>query len=111
LASSNPPLSVIFDMSGPVTFEKHLESSQDTSTLTVKLLKTAPDAKLQRHLVFDRSIFKDSDIKSEAGDTTVTVNTVPVSRFAIIPLQEPPRLLVTFTPLNKDLGDTAGHGM
>ncbi len=111
LASSNPPLSVIFDMSGPVTFEKHLESSQDSSTLTVKLLKTAPDAKLQRHLVFDRSIFKDSDIKSEAGDTTVTVNTVPVSRFAIIPLQEPPRLLVTFTPLNKDLGDTAGHGM
>jgi outer membrane protein assembly factor BamD len=108
LASSDPPLSVIFDISGPVKFEKHLESGPGYSTLTVRLLRTSPDAKLERHLVFDRSIFKDSDITSEAGNTTVIVNTVPVSRFAIIPLQEPPRLLVTFTPQNKEIGESSG---
>jgi hypothetical protein len=48
--------------------------------------------------VFDRSIFRDCDIQTDAGETTVTVNTSPVSRFAVIPLNAPPRLLVTFTP-------------
>jgi len=28
----------------------------------------------------------------------LTVNTVPVTSFAVVPLTEPPRLLVTFTP-------------
>jgi hypothetical protein len=49
-------------------------------------------------MVFDRSIFHDCDIQTDAGGTTVTVNTSPVSRFAVVPLNAPPRLLVTFTP-------------
>ena len=57
-----------------------------------------PDASVQHHLVFDRSIFKDCDISSDAQGTTVTVNTVPVTSFAVVPLTEPARLLVTFTP-------------
>lgn len=106
LASSDPPLSVIFDMSGPVKFEKHLESGQGSSALTLRLLNTKPDSKLVAHLVFDRSIFKDCDVKSDSGDTTVTVKTAEVSHFAIIPLEDPPRLLVTFTPLNRELGES-----
>lgn len=106
LASSDPPLSVIFDMSGPVKFEKHLETGQGSSALTLRLLNTKPDSKLVAHLVFDRSIFKDCDVKSDSGDTTVTVKTAEVSRFAIIPLEDPPRLLVTFTPLSRELGES-----
>ena len=49
-------------------------------------------------MVFDRSIFHDCDIQSDADGTTVTVNTWPVSRFAVVPLNAPSRLLVTFTP-------------
>jgi outer membrane protein assembly factor BamD len=108
LASSDPPLSVIFDISGPVKFDKHLENGSGFSTLTVHLDKTTPDSKLQSHLIFDRSIFKDCDIRAENGGTTVIVNTVPVERFAIIPLEEPPRLLITFTPRNHELGESAG---
>jgi len=48
--------------------------------------------------VFDKSIFKDCDVSSDSDGTTVTVNTVPVTNFAVVPLDEPPRLLVTFTP-------------
>jgi outer membrane protein assembly factor BamD len=106
LASSDPPLSVIFDISGPVKFEKHLESAQGSSSLTLRLLNTKPDSKLVAHLVFDRSIFKDCDVTSDSGTTTVTVKTSAVSRFAIIPLEDPPRLLVTFTPLSKEMGDS-----
>ncbi len=58
--------------------------------------------------MFDRSIFKDSEIKSDAGGTTVTVNTTAVARFAIIPLQDPSRLLVTFTPEEHDLSESQG---
>lgn len=106
LASSEPPLSVIFDMSGPVKFEKHLDSGPGYSALTVHLDKTKADSKLENHLVFDRSIFKDCDVKADGDGVTVTVNTVPVERFAIIPLEEPPRLLVTFTPRPQDSADT-----
>jgi outer membrane protein assembly factor BamD len=108
LASSDPPLSVIFDMSGPVKFDKHFENGSGYSTLIVHLDKTTPDSKLDNHIVFDRSIFKDCDVRAENGGTTVTVNTVPVARFAIIPLEEPNRLLVTFTPQSRDAGDTPG---
>ena len=111
LAASDPPLSVIFDVSGPVKFEKHLRSGQGYSALTVRLLNTKPDAKLDQHLVFDRSIFKDCDVKSETDATTVTVNLSEVARFAIIPLEDPPRLLVTFTPINRELGETANSGL
>jgi outer membrane protein assembly factor BamD len=108
LASSETPLSVIFDVSGPVKFEKHLNSGPGFASLTVHLLNTQPDSKLDHHIVFDRSIFKDSDIKSDADGTTVTVNTTAVARFAIIPLADPSRLLVTFTPEEHDL--TEGQG-
>jgi len=108
LASSATPLSVIFDVSGPVKFEKHLASGPGFASLTVHLLNTQPDSKLDHHIVFDRSIFKDSDIKSDADGTTITVNTTPVARFAIIPLEDPSRLLVTFTPEDKDLNESQG---
>ncbi|HEY2663191.1 MAG TPA: hypothetical protein VGI47_02530, partial [Candidatus Binataceae bacterium] len=110
LASSDPPLSVIFDISGPVKFDKHFESGSGYSTLIVHLDKTSPDSKLDNHIVFDRSIFKDCDVKTENGGTTVIVNTVPVARFAIIPLEEPSRLLVTFTPQSRDSGEETPGG-
>ncbi len=111
LGASDPPLSVIFDLSGPVKFERKLENGPGFSTLTVRLQKTTPDSNLERHLVFDRSIFKDCEVLSDSGGTTVRVNTLPVSRFAIIPLDEPPRLLVTFTPRDRTLDETATSGM
>jgi outer membrane protein assembly factor BamD len=103
LAASENPLSVIFDVSGPVRYEKHLSSGPGFASLSVRLLNTQPDSKLDHHIVFDRSIFKDSDIQTDGQGTTVTVNTGPVARFAIIPLEDPSRLLVTFTPEEKDL--------
>jgi len=98
LSASNPPMSVILDLSKPVQFDKHIENGPGYSTVKVLLKDVTPDAGIQRHIVFDRSIFKDCDIASDAQGTTVTVNTVPVSSFAVVPLSEPPRLLVTFTP-------------
>ncbi|HLH76437.1 MAG TPA: outer membrane protein assembly factor BamD [Candidatus Binataceae bacterium] len=104
LASSPKPISIIFDLSGPVKFQKHFEGGPDFSTLTVRMLNTQPDSKLDQHMVFDRSIFRDSDIKSDGTSTTVVVNTTHVARFAIIPLEEPSRLLITFTSDETDLG-------
>lgn len=104
LASSPKPISIIFDLSGPVKFQKHFDGGTDFSTLTVRLLNTQPDSKLDQHMVFDRSIFRDSEIKSEGDATTVVVNTTHVARFAIIPLEEPARLLITFTTDQTDLG-------
>lgn len=98
LSSSDPPLSVIFDLSGPVIYDDNLQSGTDSSTLTVFLKAVTPDAKLARHMVFDKSIFHDCDIVSDADGTKITVNTTRVSRFAIVPLQGPSRLLVTFVP-------------
>ena len=46
-----------------------------------------------------KSIFHDVDINSDGGGTKVVLNTLPVSRYAVVPLEEPPRLLVTFTPV------------
>jgi hypothetical protein len=97
LSASNPPMSVILDLSRPVQFDKHIENGPGYSTVKVLLKDVQADASIQRHQVFDRSIFKDCDISSDAQGTTVTVNTVPVSSFAVVPLTEPPRLLVTFT--------------
>jgi hypothetical protein len=48
--------------------------------------------------VFDKSIFKDCSISSSSSGTTVTLNTQPVAHFAVVPLDAPPRLLMTFTP-------------
>jgi hypothetical protein len=98
LSSADPPLSVIFDLTSTVPFESQLQNASSSSTLTIHLKETKPASRLATHLVFDRSIFRDCDIQTDAGETTVTVNTSPVSRFAVIPLNAPPRLLVTFTP-------------
>ena len=99
LSSSNPPMSVILDLSKPVAkYEQHIENGAGYSTVKVLLHDTTADAGIQHHVVFDRSIFKDCDIDSDAQGTTLTVNTVPVTSFAVVPLTEPPRLLVTFTP-------------
>ena len=111
LGASDPPLSVIFDLSGPVKFDRQIENGNGYSTLTVTLKQASPDVKLERHLVFDRSIFKDCEVESDAHQTVVRVNTLPVSRFAIIPLAEPPRLLVTFTPRDHQLDETLTSGM
>jgi outer membrane protein assembly factor BamD len=98
LSSSDPPLSVIFDLSGPVNFDQHLVSAGSSSTLTLYLKQVTPDSSLSRHMVFDKSIFRDCDIDSDASGTKVVVNTNPVTRYAVVPLDQPPRLLVTFTP-------------
>jgi outer membrane protein assembly factor BamD len=98
LSSSQPPLSVIFDLTGPVNFDDKIDHGSDYSTLKIFLKSVTPDSKLARHFVFDRSIFRDCDVESDSNGTTVTVNTTPVSRFAIVPLDQPARLLVTFTP-------------
>lgn len=100
LASSNPPMSVILDLTGPVKFEKHIENGPGYSTVKVLLRDVTPDASMQHHFVFDRSIFKDCDIASDPQGTIVTLNTEPVSSFSVVPLSEPPRLLVAFTPEN-----------
>ncbi len=98
LSSSDPPLSVIFDLSGPVTYDQHLDNGGSSSTLTLYLKQVTPDANLARHLVFDKSIFRDCDIDSDGRGTKIVVNTLPVTRYAVVPLDSPSRLLVTFTP-------------
>jgi hypothetical protein len=98
LSSADPPLSVIFDLTGAVPFESQLQNGSSSSTLTIHLKETKLAHGLATHMTFDRSIFHDCDIETNADGTTVTVNTSPVSRFAVVPLNAPPRLLVTFTP-------------
>lgn len=98
LSSNDPPLSVILELSGPVHFDKNLESNPEGATATVMLKDVTPDTALQTHLVFDKSIFKDCSISSSSSGTTVTLNTRPVAHFAVVPLDGPPRLLMTFTP-------------
>jgi outer membrane protein assembly factor BamD len=98
LSSSDPPLSVIFDLTGPVNYDDKLKNDGGSATLTIFLKSVTPDTKLARHLVFDKSIFRDCNVATDPTGTTVTVNTAPVSRFAVVPLSQPARLLVTFTP-------------
>jgi outer membrane protein assembly factor BamD len=111
LSSSDPPLSLVFDLTGPVNFDDDLKNGSDYSRLKVFLKGVNTDSRLARHLVFDRSIFRDCEIESDSNGTTVTVNTMPVSRFAIVPLERPARLLVTFTPQNGPSPATANSGV
>jgi outer membrane protein assembly factor BamD len=99
LSPADPPLSVIFETSGPIAYEEHLDNQPGSSTLTLQLKDVTPDAGLAHHVTFDRSIFHDVDLEPDANGTKVTVNTTPVSRFAVLPLAKPNRLLVTFTPV------------
>ena len=120
LSSADPPLSVIFDLTGPVAFDNQLQGGSSSSTLTIRLKETKLAHGLATHMTFDRSIFHDCDIQTDAEGTTVTVNTSPVSRFAVVPLNAPPRLLVTFTPEEQqpagagepgsDSGNSGGSG-
>ncbi len=98
LSSADPPMSIILDLTGPVKYDKQLKNGDGYSRLRLHLFKASTAAGLDRHLTFDRSIFRDCDVESDASSTTVTINTEPVSRYAIVPLDDPPRLLVTFTP-------------
>ncbi len=59
LSSNDPPLSLILELSGPVHFDKSLESAAGGAIATVVLKDVTPDSALQTHLVFDKSIFKD----------------------------------------------------
>jgi hypothetical protein len=98
LSSADPPMSVIFDLSGPIAYDDNLDNHNGSSTLTMDLKSVTPDASVASHLSFDKSIFRDCAIETSNGVTRVTVNTTPVSRFAVVPLSKPDRLLVTFTP-------------
>jgi outer membrane protein assembly factor BamD len=98
LSSSDPPLSVIFDLSGPVSYDQHLDNGDSSAKLTLYLKQVTPDTSLSRHMVFDKSIFRDCDIDSDSAGTKIVVNTLPVTRYAVVPLDSPSRLLVTFTP-------------
>ena len=109
LSSNEPPLSVIFELTGPVSFDKDLESNPDGSTATVVLKDVRPDVALQAHLVFDKSIFKDCKVSSDSSGTTVTLNMQPIAHFAVVPLESPPRLLVTFTPQSGTLKTSAAY--
>jgi hypothetical protein len=75
-----------------------MENGSGYTTVKVFLKGVTIDPSVDRHIVFDRSIFKDCDVETDSSGTTITVNTVPVSSFAVVPLTEPARLLVTFTP-------------
>ncbi len=109
LSSNNPPLSVVLELSGPVSFDKNLQSNSGGSTATVVLKDVTPDSALQTHLVFDKSIFKDCSVTSSKSGTTVTLNMQPVAHFAVVPLEGPPRLLVTFTPQTGTLKTSAAN--
>lgn len=106
LSSSDPPMAVIFDLTGPVEFKKRMESGAGFSSAVLVLKDVTPDASLNHHLVFDRSIFKDCDVTSNSQGTTVTLNTSPLSDVEVVPLDSPPRLLVTFTPLSQSVSSS-----
>lgn len=100
LSSNNPPLTVIFDLTGPVRYEKSIEETSSGATVTVVLEGVTPDGSIGKHIVFGRSIFKDCDIEKAADKTTITLNMQPVMGYSVVPLDDPSRLLVTFTPQN-----------
>ncbi len=111
LSSADPPLSVILNLSSPVRYDKEFQSGANSAMLTLHLKNTAPARHLDSHLVFDKSIFRDVLVDSQGNDTTVTINTTTVSRFAIVPLEEPARLLVTFAPPEAAVGEASATEM
>jgi outer membrane protein assembly factor BamD len=99
LSSNDPPLTVIFDLTGPVSYSKEMEpGSGGGSKVTVVLKDVTPDASIGKHVVFDRSIFKDCTISKDSSGTTIVLNMQPVQSYSVVPLDDPARLLVTFTP-------------
>jgi outer membrane protein assembly factor BamD len=101
LSAADPPMSVIIDLTAPATYEKHVRNDSGYSTAIVTIKNAKLDAAMPRHMVFDRSIFKDCNITSNSEGTSVAVNTDPVANVSVVPLEGPPRLLVTFTPVSQ----------
>jgi len=101
LSQANPPMSVILDLSGPVAYNKRVENGSGFSSAILTLKDVTPDKTVQTHIVFDRSIFRDCDVTAGPHETTVTLNTVPLADVSVVPLDSPPRLLVSFMPQNQ----------
>ena len=101
LSQADPPMSIILDLTGPVSYDKRVENGSGYSAAILTLKDVTPDKALQSHIVFDRSIFRDCDVKTNSQGTTVTMNTVPLADVSVVPLDGPPRLLLTFMPQNQ----------
>jgi len=101
LSQANPPMSIILDLTGPVTYTKRVENGPGYSSAILILKDVKPDRGVQNHIVFDRSIFRDCEVASDSQGTTVTMNTVPLADVSVVPLDTPPRLLVSFMPQNQ----------
>ncbi|MGH7813827.1 MAG: outer membrane protein assembly factor BamD [Candidatus Binataceae bacterium] len=98
LSANNPPLSVVLSLTGPVQFTQQLQRNPSGAVATVSLKNTIPQTGMQSHVAFDKSIFKDCDITTGGAGTTVTLTTRPVANFTVVPLESPPRLVLSFTP-------------
>ncbi|MGO9450565.1 MAG: outer membrane protein assembly factor BamD [Candidatus Binataceae bacterium] len=98
LSQADPPMSIILDLTGPVSFDKRVEKAPGSSTAILTLKDVTADKGVPAHIVFDRSIFRDCDVSTSSGVTTVTMNTVPLADVSVLSLDGPPRLLITFTP-------------
>jgi hypothetical protein len=109
LSSNNPPLTVIFDLTGPVRYEKSIEETPEGAKVTVVLEGVTPDGSVGKHIVFGRSIFKDCDVTKDTDKTTITLNMQPVMSYSVVPLDDPSRLLVTFTPQSADALKTSAN--
>jgi outer membrane protein assembly factor BamD len=101
LSQADPPMSIILDLTGPVAYEKRVENGSGYSAAILTLKDVTPDKSLQSHIVFDRSIFRDCNVKTDSQGTIVTMNTVPLADVSVVPLDAPPRLLLTFMPQNQ----------
>jgi outer membrane protein assembly factor BamD len=101
LSQADPPMSIILDLTGPVAYDKRVQNGSGYSAAILTLKDVTPDKTLQSHIVFDRSIFRDCDVKTDSQGTTVTMNTVPLADVSVVPLDGPPRLLLTFMPQNQ----------
>ena len=101
LSQADPPMSIILDLTGPVAYNKRLENGSGYTAAILTLKDVTPDKALQNHIVFDRSIFRDCDVKTDSQGTTITMNTVPLADVSVVPLDGPPRLLLTFMPQNQ----------
>ena len=101
LSQADPPMSIILDLTGPVAYDKRVENGSGYSAAILTLKDVTPDKTLQSHIVFDRSIFRDCDVKTNSQGTTITMNTVPLADVSVVPLDGPPRLLLTFMPQNQ----------
>jgi outer membrane protein assembly factor BamD len=101
LSAADPPMSMIIDLTAPAKYEKHVRNDSGYSTAIVTIENAKLDAAMPQHMVFDRSIFKDCDITTNSQGTSIAMHTDPVANVAVVPLESPPRLLVTFTPVTQ----------